>query len=215
MLVVPPPPPRLPPPLCGAFPTVPVPRACAQLPVAADYGERSSVSVSGMWWGSAPLDQAGTSAINRLVHAAVKQAARPQAASTSDPCKVHVGGVPSNAREDTLLTHFAAFEPQKVSVSDWTRAASAQLGLLVGWLPLKGLHIAALVSGPAPTSRCLDARSSRRARASLSSRLPPRSWPSGPSTLPRRCRSTATRLRWSCPRPGRGDRLNPEIACRA
>jgi len=88
-----------------------------KLPVAADYGERSSVSVSGMWWGSAPLDQAGTSAINRLVHAAVKQAARPQAASTSDPCKVHVGGVPSNAREDTLLTHFAAFEPQKVSLA--------------------------------------------------------------------------------------------------
>ena len=42
--------------------------------------------------------------------------APPGESSGSEECS-DVGGVPSNAREDTLLTHFAAFEPQKVSLA--------------------------------------------------------------------------------------------------
>ena len=98
-----------------------------------------------MWWGTAPLDQAGTLAINRLVHAATKHAAKPQAASMSDPCKVHVGGVPGEAREDTLFTHFAAFEPKKVSVSAKSQEVDAQGADQVA---APGLHIASLPPHP-------------------------------------------------------------------
>lgn len=163
------------------------------------------MSVSGMWWGSAPLDQTGTLAINRLVQAAAKQAARPQAANLSNPCKVHVGGVPSEAREDTLFAHFAALEPQTVSVSGWAMPAGCPLvvaAIAVGVAHWNHAH-ARWFASPSPIPR-----SSRPARASRSSRLRLQSLRFGPFVRRRRCRSWATRCRWSSPRLGRGDRLN-------